>query len=93
MKFSFNECNAICLWVDWILDGRGSSATVVSTGPVRPVEIGKFVEWDRFTSQGVYFLQQTFDNPGRDMNRIDWNMYFNKKYGVISNFKVKYEWD
>lgn len=87
MKCSFSECNAICLWVDWILD----EDLTVTSGPRTPVEVGEIVNWDMYSSQGVYFLHETFAQTGKDINRIDWTLYFNKNYNIITDFKVIYE--
>ncbi|GAB0094235.1 Protein arginine N-methyltransferase [Sergentomyia squamirostris] len=49
-------CNAVAFWVVWHLDRSGHERAQVSTGPKSPPEPGKFVKWDPFTKQGVFFV-------------------------------------
>lgn len=85
--YSLNQCNAICLWVDWFLDGVRHAKTVISTGPSRPVVVGEIVTWDMFTSQGVYFL--TDNSKDLEILHIDWTLYFNTNFGVVTKFSIQ----
>ncbi|XP_039963588.1 protein arginine N-methyltransferase 7 [Bactrocera tryoni] len=55
---SDGTCNGIALWVEWNIDGGSGSKSIVSTGPVEPVEPGNFIKWDMFVRQGVQLLEQ-----------------------------------
>ncbi|XP_030752768.1 protein arginine N-methyltransferase 7 [Sitophilus oryzae] len=55
------SCNGVTFWVEWCIDG--SPKSTISTGPVHPVSVGKSVEWDKYTRQGVYLLpSSTLEN-------------------------------
>ena len=55
VQFEADGCfNAIALWMDWDLD----SETTVSGGPTASVQLGRQVEWDRHSKQGVYFVKE-----------------------------------
>lgn len=41
--------NGIALWCEYAFDDKLS----VSTGPTKPIEIGQYVSWNRFTKQAV----------------------------------------
>ena len=45
--------NGVALWIDWQLD----EANAVSGGPVAPVSIGQYIDWDIHSKQAVYFLK------------------------------------
>lgn len=50
------SCNGIALWVDWKLNGDDDPKSTVSSGPCAKVEIGKFIDWDYHSRQGVHLL-------------------------------------
>ncbi|XP_023027368.2 arginine methyltransferase 7 [Leptinotarsa decemlineata] len=70
------ECNGIALWVDWNLDDSPDST--ITTGPIRPIEIGKNIHWDMYTRQGVCLF------PGRNHKEIEYNFKFDFHDGNIT---------
>ncbi|CAH1124850.1 unnamed protein product [Ceutorhynchus assimilis] len=44
-------CNGLALWVEWSLDDTPKGT--VTTGPTESIEIGKKIQWDMYTRQGV----------------------------------------
>ncbi|XP_055685899.1 protein arginine N-methyltransferase 7 [Lutzomyia longipalpis] len=53
---SSGSCNGVAFWVVWHLDRSGSDKLKISTGPRETIEPGKFIKWDTFTKQGVFFV-------------------------------------
>ncbi|KAJ8928652.1 hypothetical protein NQ314_018746 [Rhamnusium bicolor] len=74
------DCNGIALWVDWNLEGISKS--IISTGPVVPIELGQNIHWDMYTRQGVCLF------PSKTVKNIDYNFKFDFNEGNIS-FKCK----
>lgn len=50
------KCNGIAVWVDWILDDERAEYSTVTSGPVVATEVGKTVQWDVHSRQGVSLL-------------------------------------
>ncbi|XP_030374210.1 protein arginine N-methyltransferase 7 [Scaptodrosophila lebanonensis] len=80
------QCNGVALWVDWQLNANDTSAkSTVSSGPVEPIEIGKFVKWDMFVRQGVHFTR-----PESRSKHVDWSTEFKPLLGQLNfNFTLR----
>ncbi|XP_065360199.1 protein arginine N-methyltransferase 7 [Calliphora vicina] len=88
IEFSAN-CNGIALWVDWLLDNTATTKSIVSSGPVEPIEAGSFIKWDMFVRQGVHLLSKAqCVESGKSI--VQWNVDLKPKLGQLDfNFKVK----
>ncbi|XP_023162762.2 protein arginine N-methyltransferase 7 isoform X2 [Drosophila hydei] len=79
------SCNGIALWVDWQLAPNDSPKSIVSTGPLEPVEPGQYIKWDMFVRQGVHFINQT----KTEQNYLDWSITFRPLLGELNfNFSL-----
>lgn len=47
-------CHGVTLWLDIHFD----ESNTVSCGPQLPVQVGEQVEWDMYSRQGVFFMDQ-----------------------------------
>lgn len=73
-------CNGIAFWVDWDLDGNGQN--IITTGPIQPIEKGKYIKWYMHIKQGVHLLAEEYD-----LKNLHCTFQFNSKLGKIS-FKI-----
>ncbi|XP_075161410.1 arginine methyltransferase 7 [Haematobia irritans] len=91
IPFQFSSrCNGIALWVDWHLDESNSPKSIISSGPVEPIDLmGQYVKWDMFTRQGVHLMSQCHKvESGKSY--VEWRVEFKPKKGVLDfNFDVK----
>ncbi|XP_073843451.1 arginine methyltransferase 7 [Musca autumnalis] len=80
-------CNGIALWVDWLLDINPKS--IVSSGPIQPIEVGSYVKWNMFVRQGVQLMSETLQvESGK--SAVHWEVNFNPNQGLLDfNFMVK----
>lgn len=69
-------CNGLALWVDWHLDD--SPKGTVSTGPTEPIVVGKKIQWDMYTRQGVCLF------PNKAVQSLQYKFSFDFKDGNIS---------
>lgn len=53
----------MAVWTDWLLSGAddASDKSTVTSGPIGPVAVGKLIEWDMHSRQGVHLLPHAFD--------------------------------
>jgi hypothetical protein len=51
----------MALWMEWHLLDDEDEAAVVSGGPVDHVKVGRQINWDVHSKQGVHFFQQWKD--------------------------------
>lgn len=68
------QSNGVAIWMDWYV----SDTEVLSTGPKVEIRPGEAVTWERFSKQGVYFL-----NP-RARDAVQFEVCFNELDGDIS---------
>ncbi|XP_065074013.1 protein arginine N-methyltransferase 7 [Ochlerotatus camptorhynchus] len=73
------ECNGIALWADWHMDGSGRPKSIISTGPVVPIDevpsadLASPVRWNVNWRQGVHLLRK----QGTAKKTISWRVKFN----------------
>ncbi|XP_037809355.1 protein arginine N-methyltransferase 7 [Lucilia sericata] len=83
------SCNGIALWVDWLLDNTSRTKSIVSSGPMEPIETGKFIKWDMFGRQGVHLIGKA-QNVENGKSIVQWKVDFKPKLGQLDfNFEVK----
>ncbi|EDW10515.1 LOW QUALITY PROTEIN: protein arginine N-methyltransferase 7 [Drosophila mojavensis] len=79
------NCNGIALWVDWQLSPNENPKSIVSSGPLEPVETGQYVKWDMFVRQGVHFINQTT----AEKKYLNWSTQFRPLLGELNfNFSL-----
>uniref|UniRef100_A0AAR5PHY3 Protein arginine N-methyltransferase n=1 Tax=Dendroctonus ponderosae TaxID=77166 RepID=A0AAR5PHY3_DENPD len=72
-------CNGVALWANWNLDD--SPKRTVSTGPVGEIILGKKIQWDMYTRQGVCLFSNKLSS------RLEYNFTFDVNEGSI-NFQM-----
>lgn len=70
------ECNGVALWAEFELD----DSNTVTSGPTEAIVPGEQVVWDRFSRQGVYFLNSSKLEP----KVLKWSFKFNVSSGCMS---------
>ncbi|KAL1517658.1 hypothetical protein ABEB36_001395 [Hypothenemus hampei] len=70
------QCNGIALWVEWNLNN--SPKGVVSTGPTEDIVLGKEIQWDKYTRQGVSLFSS------KSIDFVTYQFSFNFKEGNVS---------
>lgn len=77
------------LWVDWLLDNTATTKSIVSSGPLEPIEAGSFIKWDMFVRQGVHLLSKA-QCVESGKSKVQWNVDLKPKLGQLDfNFNVK----
>jgi hypothetical protein len=83
------DFNGMALWMEWVLgesEDDGNDRVLVSTGPTQDRPIGKSIDWDRNSKQGVYFFND-IDKAGR---AVTYNSSFSSETGNLSfRFQLK----
>ncbi|XP_070384705.1 protein arginine N-methyltransferase 7-like isoform X5 [Dermacentor albipictus] len=66
-------CNGVALWAEFMLD----DSNTVTSGPTKAIVPGKQIIWDRFSRQGVQFLNGTKLDP----YALEWQFTFDPPSG------------
>lgn len=74
-----DECNGVALWADFVLD----DSNTITFGPAKAIVPGHEIVWDRFSRQGVYFLNCTKLKP----KVLKWSFKFDVSKD-LTNFDV-----
>lgn len=62
------QCNGVAVWTDWLLGADATAASTVTSGPITSIEVGKFIQWDMHSRQGVHLLPRVVDvSPNQHM--------------------------
>lgn len=71
------------------MDNSDSPKSIVSSGPVEPIETGQYVKWDMFVRQGVHLMSQEHQVV-RAKSNVQWQVEFKPHQGVLDfNFCVQ----
>lgn len=79
LDHAIKECNGIALWADWHMDGSDRPKSIISTGPLFPIEevpsagLGSPLRWNVNWRQGVHLLRKQFIAK----KTISWRVKFN----------------
>ena len=81
-------CNGLALWADF-----GFSESLITTGPTKEIVIGKKIQWDWYTRQGVHLLK--YCKAARGQEDGEYNIKVSTDFKVNSGdlkFKFSPNW-